>query len=175
MSQIQRHVRTYLTTSASLGSHSLLALDNYIKLPIAEGVLKREKKHQNHSFLSMRFLDTNAWYLFGITCKKGKKKSKQGGKRRSKRVTWDGPEEEVSTLSYVTTWIFFNQLGVCYYLEIRSAITFNKNVIFYQASHLCCIMSEQGWGKPACTLVFWRQGFRHPARNECMGWFARIV
>ena len=31
-----------------------------------------------------------------------------------------------------------------------------------------------GWGEPTYTLVSWMQGFRHPTRNECMGWFARI-
>ena len=30
--------------------------------------------------------------------------------------------------------------------------------------------SSMGWGKPT-TL---KQGFRHPTRNECMGWFAQI-
>ena len=34
--------------------------------------------------------------------------------------------------------------------------------------------SSNGWGKPTGTLVPWRQGFRHPTRNECMGWFAKI-
>ena len=29
--------------------------------------------------------------------------------------------------------------------------------------------SSIGWGKPTCTLVPWRQGFRHPTKNECMG------
>jgi hypothetical protein len=29
-------------------------------------------------------------------------------------------------------------------------------------------------GKPTCTLVPWRQGFKHPTKNECMGWFAQI-
>ena len=32
-----------------------------------------------------------------------------------------------------------------------------------------------GWGKPICTLVPWRQGFRHPTRNECIGWFAQLL
>ena len=32
-----------------------------------------------------------------------------------------------------------------------------------------------GWGEPTRTLVPWRQGFRHPTRNECMGWFAQIT
>ena len=35
--------------------------------------------------------------------------------------------------------------------------------------------SFDGWGEPTCTLVPWRQGFRHPTKNECMGWFAQIV
>ena len=30
------------------------------------------------------------------------------------------------------------------------------------------------WGEPICKLVLWRQGFRHPTRNECMGWLAQI-
>jgi hypothetical protein len=29
-------------------------------------------------------------------------------------------------------------------------------------------------GKPTRALVPWRQGFRHPVRNECIGWFAQI-
>ena len=32
-----------------------------------------------------------------------------------------------------------------------------------------------GWGEPTHTLVPWRQGFRHPTRNEIMGWFAQII
>jgi hypothetical protein len=35
-------------------------------------------------------------------------------------------------------------------------------------------MQNHGWGEPTRTLVPWRQGFRHPKRNECMGWFAQI-
>ena len=35
-------------------------------------------------------------------------------------------------------------------------------------------MSEAGWSEPTCTLVLWRQGLRHPTRNECVGWFAQI-
>ena len=30
-------------------------------------------------------------------------------------------------------------------------------------------------GEPTRTLVPWRQGNRHPTRNECMGWFAQIL
>src|ERR1700738_5298884 len=33
----------------------------------------------------------------------------------------------------------------------------------------------EGWGEPTRTLVPWRQGFRHPTRNECMGRFAQIL
>ena len=36
------------------------------------------------------------------------------------------------------------------------------------------VSSYMGWGEPTRTLVPWRQGFRHPTRNECMGWFALI-
>ena len=32
----------------------------------------------------------------------------------------------------------------------------------------------QGWDGTTRTLLPWRQGFRHPTRNECMGWFAQI-
>ena len=43
---------------------------------------------------------------------------------------------------------------------------------------MCILASShpQGfiWGEPTCTLVPWRQGFRHPTRNECMGLFAQI-
>jgi hypothetical protein len=40
----------------------------------------------------------------------------------------------------------------------------------------CWIQKQgmNGWGEPTRTLVSWRQGFRHPTRNECMGWFAQI-
>ena len=34
---------------------------------------------------------------------------------------------------------------------------------------------DLGWGEPTRTLVSWRQGFRHPTRNKCMGWFAQIL
>ena len=34
---------------------------------------------------------------------------------------------------------------------------------------------QRGWEEPTRTLVPWRQGFRHPTRNECMGGFAQIV
>ena len=30
-------------------------------------------------------------------------------------------------------------------------------------------------GEPTRTMVPWRQGFRHPTRNKCMGWFAQIL
>ena len=33
---------------------------------------------------------------------------------------------------------------------------------------------QQGWGETTCILVPWKQGFRYPTRNECMGWFAQI-
>ena len=32
-----------------------------------------------------------------------------------------------------------------------------------------------GWGERTRTLVPWRQGFKHPTRNECMCWFALIL
>ena len=31
-----------------------------------------------------------------------------------------------------------------------------------------------GWGKTTRTLVPRTQGFRHPTRNECVGWFVQI-
>ena len=36
-----------------------------------------------------------------------------------------------------------------------------------------CDPLVKGWGETTRTLVPWRQGFRHPTRNECMGWFAQ--
>ena len=33
---------------------------------------------------------------------------------------------------------------------------------------------ERGWGEPTRIMVPWKQGFRHPTRNECMGWFTQI-
>ena len=36
-------------------------------------------------------------------------------------------------------------------------------------------MLQEGWGEPPYTLVPWRQGFKHPTRNECIGWFAHIL
>ena len=30
------------------------------------------------------------------------------------------------------------------------------------------------WGEITCRLVLWRQGFRHPSRNERMGWFVQF-
>ena len=39
---------------------------------------------------------------------------------------------------------------------------------------LCMGGLSFGSGKTSRTPVPWRQGFRHPIRNECMGWFAQI-
>ena len=52
--------------------------------------------------------------------------------------------------------------------------------ISHHDSQGCCIEILKdypwniGWDKPTCTLVSWKQGFRHPTRNKCMGWFAQI-
>ena len=35
-------------------------------------------------------------------------------------------------------------------------------------------LPTQGWGEMTRTLVPWRQEFRHPTRNEYMGWFTQI-
>ena len=32
----------------------------------------------------------------------------------------------------------------------------------------------EDWGEPTRTSVSWRQGCRHPTRNECMDWLAQI-
>ena len=32
-----------------------------------------------------------------------------------------------------------------------------------------------GWGETTHTLLPWRQGFRHPTRNKCMGRFTQII
>ena len=34
---------------------------------------------------------------------------------------------------------------------------------------------SESWGEPTRTMVPWRQGFRHPTRNECMDWSCRIL
>ena len=36
------------------------------------------------------------------------------------------------------------------------------------------VRPTEGRGEPTRTMVPWRQGFRHPTRNERMGWFAQI-
>jgi len=35
-------------------------------------------------------------------------------------------------------------------------------------------LDPQTWGAPTHTWIPWRQWFRHPTRNECMGWFNQI-
>ena len=32
----------------------------------------------------------------------------------------------------------------------------------------------EGWDEPTRMLLPWSQGFGHPTRNECMGWFTQI-
>ena len=32
----------------------------------------------------------------------------------------------------------------------------------------------KGWGETTRTLISWRQGFRHPSRNECLGWLPKL-
>ena len=34
---------------------------------------------------------------------------------------------------------------------------------------------NHGWGETTRALLPWRQGFRHPTRNKCMGRFAQII
>ena len=35
--------------------------------------------------------------------------------------------------------------------------------------------TSKSWGKPTRTMIPWRQGFRHPTRNKCMGWFPKSL
>ena len=50
----------------------------------------------------------------------------------------------------------------------------------YHMKHRCPLENIEhirptyGWDKTTHTLVPWRQGFRHPTRNECMRQFAHI-
>ena len=50
----------------------------------------------------------------------------------------------------------------------------NKQHPFPRVSGYMRRSDIKGWGEPTRTLVPWRQGFRHPTRNECMRWFAQI-
>ena len=45
---------------------------------------------------------------------------------------------------------------------------------FLVARGLYSVGGGGGWGERTRTLIPWRQGFRHPTRNECMHWFAQI-
>ena len=45
---------------------------------------------------------------------------------------------------------------------------------FAGACHQWTVLKSMVEGEPTHTLAPWRQGFRHPTRNECMGWFAQI-
>ena len=35
--------------------------------------------------------------------------------------------------------------------------------------------TSKSWGKLTRTMIPWRQGFRHPTRNKCMGWFPKSL
>jgi hypothetical protein len=65
----------------------------------------------------------------------------------------------------------------CYFDEFLYSFSVTHRRIFKDQS-LATLNNEEaaneealrkGWGEPTYTLVSWRQGFRHPARNECMG------
>ena len=47
-----------------------------------------------------------------------------------------------------------------------------KQVVDRCALITCSKIITSSW--PNYGGVPWRQGFRHPTRNECMGWFAQI-
>ena len=79
MAQIQRHVRSYLTTTGFTWDPQL-ALDNYIKLPLAENVFKREKSIKNIHFSQCAFCTpTHGTFLVSPARKRerGKKKVKE--------------------------------------------------------------------------------------------------
>ena len=79
--------------------------------------------------------------------------------------------------------------GLLQFLRIDGIVSFvkknaNENEAHYVLECPLCIfikkigmfpISKCGWAKPTRTMVPWRQGFRHPTRNECMGWFAQIL
>ena len=53
-------------------------------------------------------------------------------------------------------------------------ILLKRSLIFLKSWLQPVLFQTQGWGELTSTLVPWMQGFRHPTRNECMGWFAQI-
>ena len=59
----------------------------------------------------------------------------------------------------------------------NSTIDWRLELLATRAKHLTLITTfsvgfyhGKGWGEPTCTLVHWRQEFKLPTRNECMGW-----
>ena len=64
---------------------------------------------------------------------------------------------------------YFLKLGFCWHYTylLEASVWFQK--VKVEVSKWL-----HGWGKPNRTLVPWRQRFRRPTRNECMGWFAQI-
>lgn len=71
----------------------------------------------------------------------------------------------------VTTGLTKKSLKLCSNLEGKISPWIGVNGLTFP----CVGRSLMAWAEPTRTLVLWSQGFKHPARNECMGWFTQII
>lgn len=81
----------------------------------------------------MCFLYTNAWYLFGITCKKKGERKKKG-----KRVKWEGSygvtkRRLIEVFHIILYGDYLNYLVCDINQNYVVLYLFDKNVILYQA------------------------------------------
>ena len=56
----------------------------------------------------------------------------------------------------------------------RNKRKLNQVALYLDKDQIKITHEYKSWGETTRTLVPWRQGFRHPTRNECMGYFAQI-
>ena len=70
--------------------------------------------------------------------------------------------------NFITRWLLLR----VYILDISLNLL---NVLIPLLRNLLMRPYKSVGGEPTCTLVHWRQGFRHPTGHECMGWFAQII
>jgi hypothetical protein len=59
-------------------------------------------------------------------------------------------------------------------LGLEFCLNFDLSELHYTQEFKLPSPTNTRWGEPTYTLVSWMQGFRHPTRNEYMGWFAQI-
>jgi hypothetical protein len=60
-------------------------------------------------------------------------------------------------------------------LGLEFCLNFDLSELHYTQEFKLPSPTNTRWGEPTYTLVSWMQGFRHPTRNEYMGWFAQIA